>query len=63
MLQEKKLRVTLVKSKYGRKPRHRECIEGLGLRRMHQTVEVADTAANRGMIDKVSYLLMIDEEV
>ncbi|AAO89814.1 50S ribosomal protein L30 [Coxiella burnetii] len=63
MVQEKKLRVTLVKSKYGRKPGHRECIEGLGLRRMHQTVEVTDTPANRGMIEKVSYLLMIDEEV
>lgn len=63
MLQEKKLFVTLVKSKYGRKPMHRECIEGLGLRRMHQTVEVTDTPANRGMIEKVSYLLMIDQEV
>ncbi|MBW5802533.1 50S ribosomal protein L30 [Coxiella endosymbiont of Ornithodoros amblus] len=63
MVQEKKLRITLVKSKYGRKPRHRECIEGLGLRRIHQTVEVTDIPANRGMIDKVSYLLMIDEEV
>lgn len=63
MVKEKKLRVTLVKSKYGRKPGHRECIEGLGLRRMHQTVEVTGTPANCGMIEKVSYLLMIDEEV
>ncbi|NIQ24954.1 MAG: 50S ribosomal protein L30, partial [Pseudomonas stutzeri] len=37
----KKLRVTLVKSKYGRLQAHRACVAGLGLRRMHQTVEVA----------------------
>ncbi|WP_304986109.1 50S ribosomal protein L30 [Coxiella-like endosymbiont] len=56
-----KIRVTLVGSKYGRKPKHRECIEGLGLRRMHQTVEIIDTPANRGMIDKVFYILRIEE--
>lgn len=61
MKQLKKIRVTLKKSKYGRKPGHRECIEGLGLRRMHQTVEVIDTPANRGMIAKVFYLLKIEE--
>lgn len=63
MAQHKKLRVTLIKSKYGRKPRHRECLEGLGLRRIHQTVEVIDTTANRGMIKKISYLVKIDKEI
>lgn len=61
MAQLKKIRVTLVGSKYGRKLNHRECIEGLGLRRMYQTVEVIDTPANRGMIDKVFYMLKIEE--
>lgn len=63
MEQLKKIRVTLVGSKYGRKPGHRECVEGLGLRRIHQTVKVVDTPANRGMISKVFYLLEIVQEV
>jgi large subunit ribosomal protein L30 len=57
----KQLAVTLVKSHHGRKPGHAECVAGLGLRRMHQTVAVADTPENRGMIDKVSYLLKVEE--
>ena len=57
----KSLRVTLMKSKFGRKPGHAACVAGLGLRRRHQTVEVADTPENRGMIDKVSYLLQVEE--
>lgn len=54
---ERKVRVTLVRSRYGRLAKHRACIRGLGLRRMHQTVELKDTPAVRGMIDRVSYLL------
>ncbi|MFW0079217.1 MAG: 50S ribosomal protein L30 [Coxiella endosymbiont of Haemaphysalis qinghaiensis] len=61
MAQSKKVHVTLVASKYGRKPGHRQCVEGLGLRRMYQTVEVIDAPANRGMINKVFYLLKIEE--
>lgn len=61
MAQAKKIHVTLVKSKYGRTPGHRQCVEGLGLRRIYQTVEVMDTPANRGMINKVFYLLKIEE--
>ena len=57
----KQLKVTLVRSKYGRKPNHLECVTGLGLRRMHQTVTVEDTACNRGMINKVSYLLKVED--
>jgi len=56
-----KLKVKLVKSKYGRKPGHAECVAGLGLRRREQTVVVADTPENRGMINKVSYLLKVEE--
>lgn len=59
--QEKKIKVTLLGSKFGRKPGHRECIEGLGLRRRHHSVYVLDTPANRGMIRKVDYLLEIEE--
>jgi large subunit ribosomal protein L30 len=56
-----KLKVTLLKSAYGRKPGHAECVRGLGLRRRHQTVEVIDTPQNRGMINKIAYLLQIEE--
>ena len=57
----KKLSVTLVKSKHGRLKSHKACIAGLGLRRIRQTVEVIDTPENRGMINKVQYLLKFEE--
>ena len=57
----KKVKITLVRSKHGRLASHKACIAGLGLRRMHQTVEVIDTPENRGMINKVQYLLNIEE--
>lgn len=53
----KVLKVTLVKSPIGTKESHRACVRGLGLRRMHHTVEVEDTPAVRGMINKVYYLV------
>jgi large subunit ribosomal protein L30 len=58
---EKKLRVTLIRSMFGRARKHMACVRGLGLRRMHHTVEVADTPQNRGMINKVSYMLKCEE--
>ncbi len=57
MAQTKKLKVTLVKSPIGTKQSHRDCVRGLGLRRMHHTVEVEDTPAVRGMINTVYYLV------
>ena len=56
-----KLRVTLVRSMHGRLKNHVACVRGLGLRRMHHTVEVEDTACNRGMINKVRYMLAVEE--
>jgi len=50
-------RVTLVKSPIGTKQNHRACVAGLGLRKLNQTVEVADTPANRGMVNAASFLL------
>lgn len=55
------LSVTMVKSKHGRLPRHQACLSGLGLRKINQTVEVANTPENRGMINKISYMLKIKE--
>jgi large subunit ribosomal protein L30 len=54
---KKTLKVTLVKSPIGTKESHRASVRGLGLRRMHHTVEVEDTPAVRGMINKVYYLV------
>ena len=55
------LRVKLVKSTNGRIASHKACVAGLGLRRMHSSAVVADTPENRGMINKVSYLLQVEE--
>ena len=54
------VKVTLLKSPIGILPRHKLCLQGLGLRRVHQSVEVEDTPAVRGMIDKISYMLAVD---
>jgi len=61
MATPKELRVTLVKSKFGRLKSHKACVAGLGLRKMHQTVTVIDTPENRGMINRISYLLSVEE--
>jgi large subunit ribosomal protein L30 len=54
------VKVTLVRSPIGALPKHKLCLQGLGLRRMHQTVEVEDTPAIRGMINKISYMLAVE---
>ena len=53
----KTLKVTLVRSLIGTMRTHRATVRGLGLRRINHTVEVIDTPAVRGMINKVAYLL------
>lgn len=60
MADKKTVKVTLVRSMHGRLAAHKACVTGLGLRRMHHTVEVEDTPENRGMINKVSYLLKVE---
>jgi large subunit ribosomal protein L30 len=57
----RQLHVKLVKSTNGRIASHKACVSGLGLRRMNHSVVVADTPENRGMINKVSYLLQVEE--
>lgn len=56
-----KLKVTLIKSRFGRLKRHAACVAGLGLRRINHTVVVDDTPENRGMINKASYLLRVED--
>ena len=60
-MSNKKISVTLIKSKYGRLESHQKCLIGLGLRKMHQTRVISDTPENRGMINKISYLLKVEE--
>ena len=57
----KRIKVTLTKSINGRLASHRACVHGLGLRRMHHSAVVEDTPSTRGMIDKVAYLLRVEE--
>ena len=57
---KKIVKVTLIKSFFGRLPSHRATIKGLGLKRIRQTVQLEDTASIRGMINKVSYLLKVE---
>lgn len=58
---DKRLRVTLVKSKHGRLKAHQACLSGLGLRRIQHSVVVADTPENRGMINQVYYMVKVEE--
>jgi len=61
MADKKMMRVTLVKSMFGRLQSHMACVRGLGLRRMHHCVEVEDTPATRGMVNKVSYMVKVED--
>lgn len=56
-MSDNKIKVTLVRSVIGTKQSHRATVRGLGLRRLHQCVELVDTPSVRGMINKVSYLV------
>ena len=57
----KKIRVTLVKGITATKHTHRESVKGLGLKHRSHTVEVEDTPSIRGMINRVSYLVKVEE--
>ena len=56
-----RIRVTLVKSYHGRLASHKACVKGLGLRRMHQRVEVEDSPCTRGMINKINHMVRVEE--
>jgi len=56
---DKKLKITLKKSAIGFDRKQKQVVEGLGLRRLHHTVELPDTPATRGMILKVRHLVEV----
>jgi len=58
---DKKLRLTLVKSLIGRLQKHKDCVKGLGIRRINHSVVIDATPSNMGMVHKVSYMLKIEE--
>jgi large subunit ribosomal protein L30 len=59
----KVLKVTLVKSMIGRPENHRRVLRGMGLKHINQTVELQDTPAVRGMVQKVCHLVKAEEKV
>ena len=59
MAKANRIQVTLTRSTIGRLPKHRETVRGLGLRRIGHTVELEDTAAVRGMINQVYYMVSV----
>ncbi|MBI1300297.1 MAG: 50S ribosomal protein L30 [Alphaproteobacteria bacterium] len=59
----KTLRVTQIGSPIGRHPKQRQTLIGLGLNKMHRTRELEDTPSVRGMINKISHLVRVDEDV
>lgn len=61
MSEAKTFKVTLVKSLIGRKKSHIASAKGLGLRKINHTVEVCDTPENRGMANKIYYMVKIEE--
>jgi large subunit ribosomal protein L30 len=62
MADKKMMKVKLVRSANGRLEKHKACVRGLGLRRMHQVVEVEDTPCTRGMVNTVYYMVKVVEE-
>ena len=61
-MSKKKIRVTLVRSPFGTGKRHMACVRGLGLRRMHDSRELDDSPAIRGMIREVRYMVRCESE-
>ncbi len=61
MAKKKTVKVTLRRSTIGAKPKTRATVEGLGLRKINHTVEHVDSPSLRGMLDKVSHLVEVEE--
>ncbi len=61
MAKKKEINVTLVRSPIGAQPKHRECVRGLGLKRIRHTVTLEDTPSVRGMVNKIYYMVRVEE--
>ncbi len=60
-MSSKTIKLTLIKSKIGRLKKHKACLRGLGFRKLYQSIEVQDTPEIRGMINKINYMLKIED--
>lgn len=61
MAEQKKLKITLVKSPIGAIPKHRATVKAMGLRKLNKTVVLPDNAATRGQIQQIRHLLKVEE--
>ena len=57
----KKIRIKLIKSRFGRIKKHRACLAGIGLKKINQVVELDATPENIGMVNKIRYLVDVEE--
>ena len=58
---DKKLKITLVKSKIGQVPKERATVEAMGFRKLNQTIELPDNAATRGQIQRIRHMVKVEE--
>lgn len=58
----KMIKVTLTRSTIGASPKQRKVVEALGLKKMHQTVELVDSPVTRGAVEKVAHLVTLEEQ-
>jgi large subunit ribosomal protein L30 len=61
MSKDKTMTIKLVKSGIGRMKKHKLCIKGLGFRKLNQIVTIIDTPSNRGLVNKISDMIEIQE--
>ncbi|MCX7072471.1 MAG: 50S ribosomal protein L30 [Gammaproteobacteria bacterium] len=61
MSANKQVKITLIKSVFGRLQAHRACVRGLGLTRMHSSVVIQATPENMGMVNKIGFMLKVEE--
>jgi|TARA_B110000037_G_scaffold175354_1_gene199888 large subunit ribosomal protein L30 len=60
MVQKEKIKITLIKSLIGRTASQKGTVVGLGLKKMHHTVEIQDTPEVRGMINAINFMLKVE---
>ena len=60
-MEDKKLKITLVKSPIGAKPKHKKTVMSMGLRKLNKSVELPDNAATRGQIHQIQHLIKVEE--
>ena len=60
-MEDKKKKITLVKSPIGAIPKHRKTVAAMGLRKLNKTVELPDNASTRGQIQQIRHLVKVEE--